>query len=203
MFDLENLIFKLIKKNTICDEKILPIIELLDSSKKIYLHGSRIVKNNCNVLNNVTGKRGLYYFEVKRTSYKHNWTELNSSWGKISNSTLNGKDIKYKVSPIIKNRWDKHSYNDKDFFPFYIGKSLSSLNGRISEHVFSKTTKGYLESTGALRLQQHYKEYNIKDIMNCFIFRVSYVEINIEKELLELIESAIRSKKNCMVGKDC
>lgn len=68
--------------------------------------------------------------------------------------------------------------------------------------MFAKTKQGYLESTSALRLQQHYLDDSIAEVLNGFEFRVSTIEVNIEPELLPLLESAIRKQKNCMVGRD-
>jgi len=86
--------------------------------------------------------------------------------------------------------------------PFYIGKS-NCLQKRVDEHIFAMTkNKEYLKSTSALRLKEHFEHEDIKNTMNKFEFYISYVEIEIESELLSLLESKIRNELKCMVGKD-
>lgn len=190
MFELENKILKQIKEHITREEVILSIIHLL-SEKTIDLPVADVIAKNNEILSVVSNKSGIYFFEVKRISTEATWAQLKEKWGIIA-----------KTSPIVKKRWDSQQFNDVDFFPFYVGKSLDSLRDRISEHIFSTTSTGHLESTSALRIHQHYTHPDIAGIMKCFCFRVSSVEIEIEHELLPLIESKIRNKKNCISGRD-
>lgn len=190
MFTAETKIFNDIVEK-ITRQEVLDIINERLSKNSSEVFPDQIFSNDENSISHIQGSVGLYFFEIKRISAEADWESLYRSWNRVE-----------KSSPAIRSRWNSHFYNDNDFFPFYIGKSLDSLKSRVSQHIFSQTKVGYLKSTLALRLKEHYSHPDIKNIMKCFLFRVSSCEINIHPDLIYLIESRIRRQKNCMIGRD-
>jgi len=177
-------------ENTLHEDTIIEQLLESFSNTQIILTSKDILEKNESLIKDISGEIGLYYFEVKKTSKSKTWDDLKSIWNSI------------KKTPNTTYRWEKHNYNDSDFFPFYIGKASKSISQRIHEHIFATTKKDdYLASTSTLRLKQHYESEELKEIMNCFEYRVSYVSLSIKPELLTIIEKNIRNKKNCMVGK--
>lgn len=190
MFKKENKLYKCLKKRIIKEDNVNAIMQAFNKTQ-IELPKDKLIEGDYTLLDDIEGRIGLYYFEVKRVSNNKTWDDLKKAWGKIKHTPN-----------FIKKRCEYQEFKDDTFLPFYIGKTEGEIKKRIHQHIYAVSKdNSYLKSTYTLRLKQHYENKDIRDIMNCFLFRVSYVTLEIELEFLPILESEIRNKKMCMVGK--
>lgn len=135
-------------------------------------------------------KKGIYLFEGK---YDHNCTD------KWKNFKDKWKSVDF-TPDIVCSRFKQHDYSEDVYVPLYAGAATKCIRERILQHIFAEKKNGedFLASTSALRLLQH-----IQTCGNVFHldFKIKYIEINIEKELLPILENCIRKHKKCIIGK--
>ena len=120
------------------------------------------------------------------------WKEFKEKW----------KLIEY-TPDIIDARFNNHDFSSNKYIPLYSGKASDNLHARVIHHIFAlkKDNTTFLAKTYAMRLLQHIqckdgdKVFNLK-------FKVKYINVDIEKELLPILENAVRERAGCIIGKN-
>jgi len=190
LFEEENKKFIELKKNLIENLKLLEIKEKFNITK-ISFNKEDINKSSSTKFDNISSKKGLYFFKIK---------VINLQNDSIQTFKKNWKKVKYTPN-IIQKRWDKSlkELESQEYVAFYIGKS-ENIKKRVEEHIYAlKKDKTYLKNTSSLRLKEHFDKDNN---MDKFEFSIGYIELPIESELLTLLESGLREDLSCIVGKN-
>jgi len=132
---------------------------------------------------------GLYLFEInlRVTPTAELLTKFGNKWN--TDRIQAGTSPRFYPGKVNK----ALTARDADWVPFYLGKE-ENIKKRVSQHIAGPNNK----KTSALRLQDNATLFKEADL------RVGYAQIAIPKDLhflLGLIEKAVRSRLNPIVGR--
>lgn len=154
------------------------------------------INKNTNILDKLDFK-GLYLIEIKRDISQDytDWVDLFTK--KFRGIEGDEKKFLHKFTPnVIEKRKYKHKEENKEWIPFYIGKS-KKIRSRVITHLFSPLGKPPF----ALKLKE--REIDGISVFGDELFRLKTIRIDVVNYdvIVTHLEKQLRKKLNPIVGK--